>query len=240
MFIFSRVQIISLILFVSFICYSGLLYSEPAVSVVVSAPDGSAAGDFSEKLTNNVIYTPCLSRSHSELNQTLSGELIDNHFDHLSIKLSASNEKDENEEFLYDLYFMIVNLSATGSLDNNIIHSQIYLFEREQNLSDKLDPVSVALYGTAESLDYKASEKIYLSKENFIAATYEELIQGSSISFDYFSLSQGTWMVLAILADNSMFKLADPRTWRKWDADIFILGSPLKTSIGSNGTGLCQ
>lgn len=215
-------------------------WSAPSVKVTISAPDGSAAADFSSKLMNNIIYTPCLSSTDTGNATFLGGESINNHFDQLKISLSITNEKDTDGNYLYDLYFMIVNLSASGQLNNNILFSQIYLFERIQDGTDQLDPISVNLFGTAEAADLSSSEKKYLAKELFIADTYEEEIFGNSIYFDSFSLPQGTWLALAILGDGSTLKFGDPKTWAKWDADVFILGSPLKTSIGTSGDGTCN
>jgi|GEM_PF-3550076 len=237
---FENKTIISFIFLLPLLIIQNIIWAAPSVQVTVSAPEGSAAADFSSKLMNNIIYTPCISSTTASNTLALGGESINNHFDQLKIALNITNEKDTDGNYLYDLYFMIVNLSASGQLNNNILFSQIYLFERIQDGSDQLDPVSVNLFGTAEAADLGSSEKKYLAKELFIADTYTEEIFGNSIYFDSFSLPQGTWMALAILGDSSNIKFGDPRTWTKWDADVFILGSPLKTSVGTSGDGTCN
>jgi len=222
------------------ILYQTNAWSAASVKVTVSAPTGSAAADFSSKLMNNIIYTPCLSSVDATNTVTLGGESINNKFDQLKVTLDIVNEKDTDGNYIYDLYFMMVNLSASGQLNDNILFSQIYLFERIQDGSDQLDPISVNLFGTAEAADLSNSEKKYLAKELFIAETYTEEIFGNSIYFDAFSLPQGTWLALAILGDGTSLKFGDPKTWAKWDADVFILGSPLKTSVGTSGDGTCN
>lgn len=230
----------SLFFYIVLLLFSHPVWAAASVKVEVSAPKGSAAAAFSSKLMSDIIYTPCLSSTDTDKIISLGGELINNHFDQLTITLTVTNEQDDNKDYLYDLYFMLVNLSASGSINDNLINSQIYLFERKQDGSDKLDPVSVHLFSTAEAVDVSASEKKYLPKEQFISTSYKEEIFGNSIYFDSFSLSQGTWMALSILGNSATFKFGDPKTWAKWDADVFILGSPLKTSVGTSGDGTCN
>jgi len=266
--------------------------SAASVSVKVSAPSDSAASAFSSKITNNLLYSPCLSQtmiddaaaatiatttaqttlddankalsvlsdtdagyasaesavSNAELalvrattdsearnaKITIGSELIDNYFDRLTITISASNEKDSDENFIYDLYFMFVELNS----------STIFLFERQQGSSNNLEPISARIFSDALDADNKmgTDDKKYLPKTQFAATDYKEEFLGNVMFIDAYQFPQGPWMVMAILDGDNNIKLDDPNTWEYWDTDIFILGTPFKSSAkgGTSGNGICQ
>jgi len=294
-----------LFLFIILFLFSNYLWSA-AVSVEVTAPSGSVAADFSSKITNNILYSPCFSKTlidatpaaetavtdantvltdanadlasaksanaaladdddgkaaaeaaeasaqtavtnaekavtnadaalaTQKAKLTIGGELINNHFDHLTVTVKATNDKDTEGNFIYDLYFMFVDLYS----------SKIYLFERQQGSTENLEPLSIkAFSGTADiDTNIGSADKLYLPAAQFTSSSFSEEVLGNVIFFDSFKIPQGLWMALTILDSDNNLEFDDPKTWEYWDSDVFILGSPLKTSSsgGTTGDGICQ
>jgi hypothetical protein len=291
--------------FILFLLLADFVWSA-AVSVEVTAPTGSAAANFSSKITNNIIYSPCYSQTlidatttaetvvtdakttltaaNTELTSaqtahtaladddegkaaaaaavssaetavtnaetavtnaeaalviqqskvTIAGELITNYFDQLTVTVKATNDKDANGDFIYDLYFMFVDLYS----------SVIYLFERQEGSTNNIEPLSIKGFSGTADIDTNIGngDKLYLPATQFASSSFSEEVLGNVIFFDSFKIPQGLWMALTILDSDNNLKFDDPKTWEYWDSDVFILGSPLKTSAsgGTTGDGICQ
>lgn len=288
----KKIPSFSLLSITFLILHSAGCFAAASVSVVISAPTGSAAADFSSKILSKQIYTPCLSRTDVDalsdatsnqssaqtalddantelagltssdsgyaaavtaaadaqsaltsatatleaINQknTIGSELIDNHFDQLTVTLNASNEEDDDGNFIYDLYVMLVDLNT----------SFIYLFERQQGSTNELAPLAARAFSSALSADNQmgAGDKKYLPSTQFTSSSFSEKFLDDTLYFDAYGLPQGAFMMLAILDGDNNLKLDNPSTWEYWDTDIFILGTPLKPSTtgGTSGNGICQ
>ena len=206
-------------------------------------PRGSAAKDFSSEVLENIAWTPYISSSdaNNETNPVrISGLTIDNSNDFFSINVTATNELDSRTGgFKYDMYVFIVNPSANGSThDTN--GWQYYALHR------RLDGQGVDTHARLGVSDLQtnsfvdANEDAYLIKEQFIDATVTETIFGGPFRFDTFSLPQGLWQAVVILADRSTVDFQSPSTWAAWETAPFILGTPWKVETGTSGDGTCQ
>ncbi len=220
----------------------------PSVSVKVTAPTGSASKEFNSKIVKSMLYTPCVDASGGAIDfgnvGTLTGTSVDNSFDQFLIKVTGTNSDEAKDgEVDFDLYFFLVNIGADGSLAD-ITNSQFYQFSRYDAFSTTPSGVSVYLDQTATEATTNGVARPLLRAEDFSSTTIDETILGGTIAFDAFSLPQGTWLAIAMLGDATgtgpAIDFKDPRTWAAWDAVPFILGTPWRTTSGTDSGGTCN
>jgi hypothetical protein len=212
----------------------------PSVSVKVTAPTGSASKEFNSKIVKSMLYTPCVDASGGAIDfgnvGTLTGTSVDNSFDQFLIKVTGTNSDEAKDgAYDFDLYVFIVNIGASGTAAD-IANAQFYQFSRIDAFGTTTG-VTLDIFALAANLD---SNKMLLRAADFSSATIDETIMGGTIWFDQFSLPQGTWMATAIVADNATVDFEDPKTWAAWDAVPFILGTPWRTTSGTDTGGTCN
>lgn len=194
----------------------------PCVKVTVTVPKGASGspvdGGSSSVLASKTIYTPCNNAGT----------------DQISIVINGQNSKAKP---YYDLYFFIVNTSASGSSNADLRYNQFYVFRRFNHFNVNIFPagrlpgVELFTQATSATLD---KEEVLLRAEDFAklgnGIIKETILQGA-FSVDGWSLSQGTYMAVAILADRTTaVNFDNPSTWVAWDAVPIIFNSPWQTN----------
>lgn len=230
-------------------------YSAASIKVVV-APSAGSSGLLYKSLLPSMIYTPCLSAADPTkifgfadyiapaTVSTVKGTTIKSFFDNFAITVSGSNA-DENKDGIYDydLYFFIVNPAAPGVVPAvlpAITNSQFFAFRKgfvNTGGSVTLKENSSTL---APAVGPATPNDVYLLSEEFSTSAIKESIMGGDLSFDAYTLPQGTWLAVAILAERTLLNFQDPSTFIAWDVVPFVLGTPWATTIGPSGTGTCN
>jgi len=70
-----------------------------------------------------------------------------------------------------------------------------------------------------------ANDQIW-EKSMVYTESFEDFFGDAALPFDEFALPQGTWQLVAILADRSVFDIEDTSTWYKWDIENILVGNP--------------
>jgi hypothetical protein len=171
-----------------------LSFSAVGLSVSVTRPIGSASQAYNSSFSRNIIFSPCVNESTVFGNVAgVAGVTVNSFFDQFQVKITATNQ-DVNSDgsFEYDLYFFLVNVSASGTVAD-IANNQFYVFRRYDaftvDTAAILNGVEVVLKENAAALD---NNDIYLRAQDFSTAVINETIFGGNISFDSFNLLQGT------------------------------------------------
>ena len=99
---------------------------------------------------------------------------------------------------------------------------------------DDLDeePLGYLIKATAEFEQgdaFLAANDPIWEKSSSYTENFEDFFGDTALAFDDFALSQGTWQIVAILADRSVFNIQDTSTWHKWDVENILVGNPWST-----------
>jgi len=235
---------LSTLLITSLLLASEACLAAVSVGVKIEFPKGSAAGDFSSKISSNVGWTGCIDATQADLNAAtpviINGNTIINADDFFTITVSSTNEFDSiAKEYKYDMYVFIVNPSADGSTADPT-GWQYYAFHRRLDGQgvDVHPRLNVGAITTNTGAD--STEDAYLTKVQFLEDKVQEILFGGSFAFDAFNLPQGLWQVVVILADRTTVDFKSPTSWAAWDTAPFVLGTPWKTTTGTSGNGTCK
>lgn len=202
------------------------------VSVTVTNAVGSSGEKFSPQLLkanqNKVLYVPCVGQSitFGKIGSS-TGILVDTPLDdQIAIKITGTNTNRE-----YDLYAFIVNIGATG-LVNDIQNTQFYVFSRYQAFSTSISPNlhGLEIIPRAQSKDLLPADML-LQKNDFLVPAINENIFGGNFKIDGYQLPMGTWMAVAILADSTKINFDDPTTWVAWDMAPIVFQVPWRTTV---------
>jgi len=234
---------LSTLLLASLLLASEACLAAVSVGVKIEFPKGSAAGDFSSKVSSNVGWTGCIDATAAANTTTpivINGNTINNANDFFTVTVSSTNLLDSTtNKYKYDMYVFIVNPSADGT---TVSPAGWQYYALHRRLDGQGVDVHTRLDVTALTTNtgVETTEDAYLTKEQFLQDKVSEILFGGSFAFDAFSLPQGLWQTVVILADRATVDFKDPSTWAAWDTSPFVLGTPWKTSTGTSGSGTCQ
>jgi len=122
-----------------------------------------------------------------------------------------------------------------GYLEDNICYpsSSISSYLRCEDEDDEdVEPTGYLIKSTADLEQgdaFLAANDPIWEKSLTYTESFEEFFGDAVLAFDEFALPQGTWQIVAILAERSEFDIQDTSTWYKWDVENMLIGNPWGT-----------